>query len=127
LLEVTCVALKDRMHFLTTPEEVEAFLRDNPDSALFKAGTCHKTNETFTHVQAHLEQRADIPLGLIRVVEARPASNRVAELTGVRHESPQIFLFRGGQAVFNRDNWNITSEAMDEGLRQHFAAVAPQG
>jgi bacillithiol system protein YtxJ len=120
------VALKDRVSFLTTPEQVDEFLSRNPSAALFKAGTCHKTNETFTHVQAHLEQREDIPLGILRVVEARPASNHVAELTGVRHESPQIFLFRDGRAVFNRDNWDITDEAIADALRQHFAALAPQ-
>jgi bacillithiol system protein YtxJ len=115
------VALKDRLRFLTTPEEVDAFLRDHPDSAVFKAGTCHKTNETFTHVQAHLEPREDIPLAIIRVVESRPASNHVAALTGVKHESPQIFFFRQGQAVFDRDNWSITSEAVGEALKMHFA------
>ena len=35
-----------------------------------------------------------------KVVEARAASNRVAEITGVTHESPQIFLFKDGKAVF---------------------------
>lgn len=120
------MALKDRMRLLTTPEEVDAFVRDNPAAAVFKAGTCHKTNETFAHVQAHLDAREDIPVALIRVVEARAASDRVAELTGVRHESPQVFLFREGRVVFNRDNWNITSEALEEGLRKHFAPVGPQ-
>ena len=117
------MALKDRMQFLTTPEQVDAFLRANPSAALFKAGTCHKTSETFTHVQAHLEQRDDIPLGVIRVVESRPASNHVASLTGVRHESPQIFLFRDGQAVFNRDNWDITHDAVGDALQRYFAPV----
>ena len=120
------MALKDRMRVLTTPAEVDAFLRDNPNSAVFKAGACHQTDAAFTHVQALLETREDIPLGVIRVVEARPASNRVAELTGVRHESPQIFLFREGQAVLNYGNWNITSAALEEGLRKHFALVAPR-
>ncbi len=117
------MALKDRMRFLTTPEEVDAFLREHPDSAVFKAGTCHKTSETFTHVQAHLEPREDIPLAVIRVVESRPASNHVAALTGVKHESPQLFFFRQGRPVFDRDNWNITDDAVGEALRTHFAAT----
>lgn len=120
------MALEDRMTLLTTPAEVDAFLRDHPDSALFKAGACHKTDETFSHVRAHLDRREDIPLGVIRVVEARPASDHVAALTGVRHESPQVFFFRGGKPVFDRDNWNITPEAVQEALRAHFAPVAPQ-
>jgi bacillithiol system protein YtxJ len=117
------LSLKDRIHFLTTPEQVDAFLAQNPDAAIFKAGTCHKTQETFGHVQSHLEAHEDLPLGIIRVVEARPASNRVTELTGVTHESPQFFLFKGGKAVFDRDNWDITDEDVAAGLGEHFGTV----
>ena len=116
--------LKDRIQFLATAEEVDAFIQDHPTAAIFKAGTCHKTNETFQHVQAQLEAREDVPLGVIRVVEARKASNRVEELTGIQHESPQIFLFKDGKAVFDRDNWDITAESMAEALESHFSHVA---
>lgn len=112
------------MTFLTTPDEVDGFLKAHPDSAIFKAGTCHKTDETFTHVQARLEARAEIALGIVRVVECRPASNHVTALTGIAHESPQFILFRGGRAVFDRDNWDITPETLDQGLQAHFAAAA---
>ncbi|HUG52254.1 MAG TPA: thioredoxin family protein [Vicinamibacteria bacterium] len=118
------MTLKDRIHFLTTPEQVDSFVKDNSLAAIFKAGTCHKTNETFQHVQAQLEPREDIPLGVIRVVEARPASNRVAELTGIQHESPQILLFKDGTAVFDRDNWDITAEALAEVLEGRLDRVS---
>jgi bacillithiol system protein YtxJ len=118
------VPLKDRMQFLTTPEQVDAFVKDHPSAAIFKAGTCHKTNETFTYVQAKLEPRDDLPLGIIRVVEARTASNRVEEITGIQHESPQIVLFKDGKAVFDRDNWDITAESLAEALDAHFTRVA---
>ena len=117
------MGLKERIHFLTTAEQVDEFLARTPDAAIFKAGTCHKTQETFAHVQALLEGREDLPLGIIRVVEARPASNRVAERTGIVHESPQFLLFKGGRAVFDRDNWDITGEAIAEGLESHFSRV----
>ena len=117
------MSLKDRVHFLTTAEEVDSFLKAHPAAAIFKAGTCHKTQETFTHVQKQLEARDDLALGIIRVVEARPASNHVASLTGILHESPQIILFRDGRAVFDRDNWDITDEAMAEGLEAQLARV----
>ncbi len=111
------MTLKDRIAFLTTPEEVDSFLKANPTSALFKAGTCHKTQEVFRAVEQHLSPREDLRLGVIRVVEARPASNHVTSLTGITHESPQFILFRDGKAVFDRDNWDITDEAVAEGLK----------
>lgn len=118
------MALKDRIHFLTTPEHVDAFVKDNPAAAIFKAGTCHKTSEMFQHVQAKLEAREDLALGIIRVVEARKASNRVAEMTGIPHESPQLVLFKEGRAVYDRDNWDITPESISEALESHFNRVA---
>lgn len=110
------LTLKDRIRFLNTPAEVDAFLAENPQAVVFKAGTCHKTQETFSQVQPLLEARPDLPLGVVRVVEARAASNRVAEVTGLRHESPQLILFKEGQAVFDRDNWDITSESFAAAL-----------
>ena len=118
------MALKDRLHFLASPEQVDAFVRDNPAAAIFKAGTCHKTNEMFQHVQAQLELREDLPLGVIRVVEARKASNRVSAMTGIPHESPQLLLFKEGKAVYDRDNWDITPESISEALEAHFQPVA---
>jgi monothiol bacilliredoxin len=118
------LSLRDRIHFLTTPEQVDAFVKDNPAAAIFKAGTCHKTNEMFVHVEATMEGREDLPLGIIRVVEARKASNHVAEMTGVQHESPQLLLFKDGKAVYDRDNWDITPESISDALESHFNRVA---
>ena len=109
--------LKDRISFLTSPAEVDGFLKANPTSAIFKAGTCHKTQETFVHVQSHLDPLENLKLGIIKVVESRPASNHVAAMTGIEHESPQIILFKDGKNVFDRDNWDITSESVAEGLK----------
>jgi bacillithiol system protein YtxJ len=119
------LTLKDRITFLTTPAEVDAFLRAHPRAALFKAGTCHKTNETFQHVEQQLGPREDLPLGVIRVVEWRPASNHVEQLTGITHESPQLILFKDGQPVFDRDNWDITAEDVEAALSEHFPAAQP--
>jgi bacillithiol system protein YtxJ len=114
------LSLKDRTELLTTPEQVDDFLARHKTAALFKSGNCYKTPEAFVHVKAELEPREDLPLGIIRVVESRAASNRVAELTGVMHESPQIFLFKDGKSVFDRDNWDITAEDIEAALVQHF-------
>ena len=118
------MSLKDRIHFLSTPEQVDAFVKDNPVSAVFKAGACHKTNKMFVHVEAQLGPREDLPLGIIRVVEARKASNRVTEMTGIQHESPQLILFKDGTPVYDRDNWDITPESISEALESHFNRVA---
>jgi bacillithiol system protein YtxJ len=117
------VSLKNRTRFLNTPGEVDAFLAEHPRAVLFKAGLCSKTPESFRHLESQMEAREELPLGVIRVVEARAASNRVAEVTGVMHESPQVFLFKEGKAVFDRDNWDITEEDLAAAFKTHFPEV----
>jgi bacillithiol system protein YtxJ len=108
--------LKNRIVSLTTPEDVQDFLAHHPTSVIFKAGTCHKTMQGFGFLQEKLEDREDLMVGVIRVIEQRPASNYVAERTGIVHHSPQVILFRDGEAVFDVDNWAITPEALEEGF-----------
>lgn len=110
--------LRDRIYTLETPEDVQSFLAENPSSVIFKAGTCHKTMQGFGFLQEKLEARDDLSVGLIRVVQARPASNFVAEQTGIVHQSPQVIFYRDGQAVFDVDNWDITPEVLEAGLAQ---------
>ena len=113
--------LRDRLKVLTRPDEVDAFVGGHAACAIFKAGSCHKTEEVFRAVQEQLGPREDLPVALIRVLEARPASNRVAEITGIQHESPQLILFKDGKAVFDRDNWDIEAEAIAAALEADFA------
>ena len=108
--------LRDRVVNLTSPEEVNQFLDQNPTSVVFKAGTCHKTMQGFGVLQEKLETRDDLMVGIIRVVEARAASNLIAEKTGIVHHSPQVILFKDKEAVFDVDNWDITPEVVDAGL-----------
>ncbi|MBB6097515.1 bacillithiol system protein YtxJ [Deinobacterium chartae] len=107
-----------QLYQLTTPEEVDTFLQQFPLGAVFKAGTCHKTMQGFSVLETFLRQH-DLPVGIIRVVEWRPASNHVASLSGVVHQSPQFILFKNGQAVFDVDNWDITPEALAPVFEQH--------
>jgi bacillithiol system protein YtxJ len=116
--------LRDRVFNLSSPEDVKAFLQDNPTSVIFKAGTCHKTMQGFGFLQEKLEPREDLLVGIVRVVEARPASNLLAEMTGIKHESPQVILFKDGQAVFDVDNWDIAPEVLAEGFARIPALVA---
>lgn len=107
------------MFALTTPEEVNAFVADHPTCAIFKAGTCHKTMQGWGNIESFLSQRPDVPVGVIRVVESRPASNHVADMTGIIHQSPQIILFRNQQAKFDLDNWSITKENLEPELQKY--------
>ena len=106
---------------LTTPEEVDEFLKTYPLAGVFKAGTCHKTMQGFGVLETFL-QNHDLPIGFIRVVDWRPASNHVAQLTGITHQSPQFILFQNAQPKFEVNNWDITPEALGPVFEQHVPA-----
>jgi bacillithiol system protein YtxJ len=121
------MSLRERMVELHTPEEVDQFLNENPVAAVFKAGTCHKTMQGWGNVERLLRDRDEVRVGIIRVVEHRPASNRVAEVSGVTHESPQVILFREGQPRFDLDNWDITVDNLGAMLDTHLPASGEGG
>ncbi len=111
---------------LTTPEEVDQFLTDYPLAAVFKAGTCHKTMQGFGVLETFLQDH-ELPVGFIRVVDWRPASNHVAQLTGIVHHSPQLMIFKDGQVQFEVNNWDITPEALEPVFAQVPARSASAG
>ncbi|WP_240637306.1 monothiol bacilliredoxin BrxC family protein [Meiothermus hypogaeus] len=115
--------MRERMYAITTPEEADIFIESQPVTAIFKAGTCHKTMQGWGNVEKILRERPEIPVGIIKVVEHRPASNRVAERTGIVHHSPQIILFRNGQPLFELNNWDITLENLEPLFSQHLPDV----
>ena len=108
---------------LTTPEEADQFIESNPTAAVFKAGTCHKTMQGWGNLERMLEVRPEIPVGIIKVVENRPASNRIAERTNIVHHSPQVILFRDGQPLFELNNWDITAENLEHFFEQYLADI----
>lgn len=114
------MSIRERMYELTTPDEVKEFLGKFPTNAIFKAGGCHKTMQGFGYVEQALDPRKQLHLGFIRVIESRPASNYVAEITGITHESPQFILFVDGKTVYDVDNWDITLEVVEGVLTSHF-------
>ena len=59
---------------------------------------------------------AEAEFHLLEVQNARPLSNAIAEATGVRHQSPQAILLRGGEAVWDTSHGRITREALGEAL-----------
>ena len=120
------MTVRERMKELKTEEEVRQFLQAHPTAALFKAGGCHKTMQGFGYVEMALMARADLPLGYVKVIEWRPASNYIAEVTSVVHQSPQFILMVDGVPMYDVDNWDITLEVVEEALNRILGPAAQQ-
>ena len=117
------LSLNDRTVFLTSPGSVDEFLARHALAVVFKAGMCHRSSEVYARLEPLLEARPDVPFGIVQVVQARPASDHLAERTGVRHESPQLLVFRDGQLTSSRSHWEITEEVLAAALEGRLTAV----
>lgn len=111
------VTLRERFFPLHQPDDVERFLSDFPWCVIFKAGTSDKTFDAWTVVQNLLEPRTDVAVGFVRLPEDRGASERVSARAGVVHRSPQLVLFKDGQALFHLDEFAIVPEQLVPLLR----------
>ncbi len=56
--------------------------------------------------------REDIDYVLVKVIESRLISNRIAEELEVKHESPQMILVKQKAKYWTASHWSITKKHM---------------
>ena len=77
--------------------------------------TCPISSKAFREYQEFLAGRPESDetvYTLVEIQNARDVSNAITERTGVRHESPQALLMRGGEVAWHASHWNIEAEAL---------------
>src|SRR5699024_1187827 len=85
---------------------------------LFKQSTtCPISAKAFKQYHQFIDETdLDIDFYFVKVRETRDVSNQIAEDTGIEHQSPQIFLIKDEQVLWNTSHSNITREAIQEAL-----------
>ncbi len=58
------------------------------------------------------------PIFLIKVIEARPVSNAIAERLGIEHKSPQAFLVMNGSVRWTASHYDITVDRIREAVSE---------
>jgi bacillithiol system protein YtxJ len=68
--------------------------------------------------RAHAEMaRVDHTIGLVIVQQARGVSNEIETLTGVAHETPQVFIIRDREVLWTASHGQIKAEAVEAALK----------
>ncbi len=62
------------------------------------------------------DELGDSTLHLIDVIRSRPVSNYLADKAGVRHESPQIFVIKNGEVVWQASHGMVTADKLMKAL-----------
>jgi bacillithiol system protein YtxJ len=94
-------------------EEIRERSAQRPQ-VIFKHSTRCSTSAL---VKSRLDRTAlspDIDFYYLDLLKYRPVSNKVAEIFGVQHESPQILVIRDGKCVFEESHLGITMDAILE-------------
>ena len=64
-------------------------------------------------------EKLQAPVNILVVQSAREISRELANLTGVRHETPQVIVLRDGKAVWNASHFDVQAGAVTEAVETH--------
>ena len=64
-------------------------------------------------------QKLEDQVNLLEVQAAPEVSRELATMTGVRHETPQVIVLRGGKAVWNGSHFEVIADNVVKALRSH--------
>jgi bacillithiol system protein YtxJ len=102
-------------------EELDGVLAESHEAPLilFKHSTrCPISTAANQRVEQFIGGGAETPVVMVKVVESRPLSNAIAEKLGVTHQSPQVILVKGGQAVWNASHHQIGPKELTEAIAE---------
>ena len=64
-------------------------------------------------------EKLENQVNLLEVQSAREVSRELADLTGIRHETPQVIVFKDGKAVWNASHFDVKASAVSQALESH--------
>ena len=98
---------------ITTIDQFQSVLNEQGSFLLLKHSvTCPVSRSAFEAVDHFSLNNEEIKTYYLVVQEAKPLSNYISETFQIKHESPQAFLFKDKQAIWNTSHWNITNDQL---------------
>lgn len=104
------------MKQLSTPGELDSALADGTALVYKHSTTCPISAAAHQELAGFLERNPGAPVYLVDVNASEELSAYVAETTGVRHQSPQLILLRGGKPAWTASHFDITAAAVAQQL-----------
>ncbi|MBL7959733.1 bacillithiol system redox-active protein YtxJ [bacterium] len=92
-------------------------LIDSQNVILFKHSTsCSLSADAYREVRSFAESHPEVSVCMVKVIEHRDFSNRLAEHFQIRHASPQIIVIKNGLAVQNYSHRSITQREIENSM-----------
>ena len=116
------------MDLVLTPlhgiDELEQAIMDshmNPVVLFKHSYTCgisaEALDELRAHVDEHARRSAGVRYAMVTVQTHRDVSNAITARLGVRHETPQAILVRGGRAIWTASHFRVNAAELQKALK----------
>lgn len=107
------------MKEMFSQSDMDQLLKDShvkPILILKHSTTCPISAHAYKAFNQYVDQmtadHSPVDFAWVKVIESRPASLYLADLIGVKHQSPQVILIDKGRAVWDDSHWQITVERL---------------
>jgi bacillithiol system protein YtxJ len=107
------------MKEITTLDELETILDESATTPVlfFKHSTqCPISAAAFEQFSEFLKSHPPVKAVLIKVIESRPVSNQLTQVTGIQHESPQALLMDNNEVKWHASHRTITKATLQQAL-----------
>jgi bacillithiol system protein YtxJ len=98
---------------VTTLDQWQSILENSTERGqviLKHSTTCPVSANALEEYEQYLKEKpnADLDYTLVKVIESRPVSNKIAEDVSVKHESPQIIFVKDKTKYWAASHWAVT-------------------
>ncbi|OGX68342.1 MAG: general stress protein [Paenibacillus sp. RIFOXYA1_FULL_44_5] len=85
---------------------------EQPFIVLKHSTTCPVSANALAEYEEYLENTPNeqVDYLLVKVIESRPISNKIAADTNITHASPQVLYVKNKEVAWNTSHWSITVE-----------------
>lgn len=104
---------------LTTPSQLKSLLEENKNRSLviLKHSTrCPASAMAFAEFERFAGKQPDITCAFIKLIEHRDVNDLLTELSGITHQSPQVFLFNRGELIWDASHSEIQEDSLESHL-----------
>ncbi len=106
------VTSMDQFHALLEQSEGRSVLMLKHSTTCPISAAAHQQYEKFISKS----KGNNIEFYLIKVIESRPVSLAIADEIKVKHESPQLLLFKDRNVAWTANHYDVTSSAIETAL-----------
>lgn len=101
-------------------EDFDLTLRSGEKLFVLKhSSTCPVSQAAYEEYEKFASEQRNLHTYYLVVQEERPLSDYIAEKFHIKHESPQVILFKNGDVVWHASHWKITLDTLTKAIEEN--------